>query len=153
MLFRSSISFFRRSLDPDEIYPDSRLDRKLTAYLTTELASNEFVSVLPRLIWQQQGPHRMLSAAALVKFDITNYDTQAVHLGGGVRLNQDAFSGFGPTAAFLMAAYEAGGFLIGLSHDVSLTRLATDHPGRGAFELSISFTGEYHNEESLCPTF
>ena len=52
-----------------------------------------------------------------------------------------------------MAAYEVEGLLIGLSHDITTTSLSSQSPGRGAFELSISFTGLYDNEESMCPTF
>jgi len=149
----SSISLFNREPDLDEPYPDSRLDRKFTVYAAFELASNQFLSVLPRVIYQKQGPHAMLSGSAVVKFDLNNYDNQAAHLGGGIRLNQRAEGSLSPSAAFLMAAYEAGGFLIGLSHDITLSRLAANKAGRGAFEISLTFTGQYENSESLCPTF
>ena len=149
----SSISFYNHSIEQDIEYPDAKLDRKFTAFLSMELASNEYVSVLPRIMWQREGPHQMLSAAALVKFDITNFDTQAFHAGGGVRLNQTASGGMKPSALYLMAAYEVEGLLIGLSHDITTSSLSAQSPGRGAFELSISFTGLYDNEESMCPTF
>lgn len=149
----SSVSFFHREPDLDEPYPDSYLDRKFTAYFITELASTQFISISPRLLFQQQGAHTMVSASASVKFDVNNYDNQAAHLGAGIRMNQRFDDRLAPSAAFLMAAYEAGGFLIGLSHDLTLSQLASDSPGRGAFELSISFTGLYENEEALCPTF
>ena len=57
----SSISFYQHSLDQEIEYPDAKIDRKLTAYLSMELASNEYISVLPRFIWQQEGPHHMLA--------------------------------------------------------------------------------------------
>lgn len=149
----SSVSFYHRAIDIEEPYPDARLDRKFTIHLGAELGSNQYISLLPRLFYQRQGPLQMIAAAAVVKFDITNYDNQALHLGGGIRLNQTATSGINPSAAYVMAGYEAGAFLIGLSHDINLSKLAALSPGRGAFELSISFTGFYDNEESMCPTF
>lgn len=149
----ASVSFFHRAIDIEEPYPDARLDRKFTVHAGAELASNQYISLLPRLYYQRQGPLQMIAAAAIVKFDITNYDNQALHLGGGIRMNQTATSGLSPSAAYLMAGYEAGAFLIGLSHDINLSKLAAQSPGRGAFELSISFTGFYDNEESMCPTF
>jgi type IX secretion system PorP/SprF family membrane protein len=149
----SSISFYNHSIDQEIEYPDVKLDRKFTAMLSMELASNESIAVLPRLMWQSEGPHKMLSAAALVKFDITNYDTQAFHAGGGVRLTQTSSNGMKPSALYLMAAYQIEGLLIGLSHDITTSNLGAQSPGRGAFELSISFTGMYDNEESMCPTF
>ncbi|HUR29918.1 MAG TPA: PorP/SprF family type IX secretion system membrane protein [Saprospiraceae bacterium] len=149
----NSISFYRHTIEPDELLPDSKIYRKLTAFASFELASNEFVSILPRLLWQKQGPHQMFSAATLVKFDITNYDNQAFHFGAGIRLNQTINDGIKPSAGYLLAAYEVQGLLIGLSHDIMLSSLSADDPGKGAFELSISFTGFYDNEESLCPTF
>lgn len=150
---KSSISFYNHSIDQDIEYPDSKIDRKWTTFLSMELASNESVSVLPRFIWQVEGPHQMLAAAAVVKFDITNYDTQALHFGGGVRFNQTASSPFSTSAFYLMTAYEVEGLLIGLSHDITTSNLSALSPGRGAFELSISYTGMYDNEESMCPTF
>ncbi len=149
----SSISFYHNTVDPDETIPDTKIDRKFTGYLSMEIASNESVAFLPRLLWQIQGPHQMLAAAGLVKFDITNYDNQAVHFGAGVRLNQTSSSGLKPSALYLLTAYEVKGLLIGLSHDILVNSLNTGHSGKGAFELSISFTGLYENEESLCPTF
>jgi len=149
----SSISFYQHSIDLDEIILDAKIDRKFTGYLSMELASNETVAFLPRFLWQIQGPHQMIAAAGLLKFDITNYDNQAVHLGGGVRLNQTSSTGLKPSTVYLLTAYEVKGLLIGLSHDILINSLNADHAGKGAFELSISFTGIYDNEESLCPTF
>jgi type IX secretion system PorP/SprF family membrane protein len=149
----SSISFYNHSIDQDIEYPDAKINRKVTTFLSMELASNQYISVLPRVMWQREGPYQMLSAAALVKFDVNNYDNQAFHFGGGVRLNQTATSAMKPSALYLMAAYEVQGLLIGLSHDITTTSLSSQSPGRGAFELSISFTGLYDNDESMCPTF
>ncbi len=149
----SSVSFYTHSLDQDEDLPDARIDRKLTGYLSMEVGSNEYVSFLPRLLFQKEGPHTMIALAGLVKFDITNYDNQALHLGGGIRINQGPSTGLKPSALYLLTAYEINGLLIGLSHDITLSSLSAQAPGRGAFELSISFTGLYNNEESLCPTF
>ena len=149
----SSISFYQHSLDQDIEYPDAKIYRKLTTYVSMELASNEYISILPRFIWQQEGPYQMISAAALVKFDITNYDDKAFHFGGGFRLNQTSTSSLKPTAVYILTAFELEGLLIGLSHDITTTSLGSLSPGRGAFELSISFTGLYENDESMCPTF
>ncbi len=149
----SSISFYTHSLEQDEELPDAKIDRKLTAFLSMELGSNEYVSFLPRLLFQNEGVHTMVAAAGLVKFDITNYDNQAVHAGAGIRLNQGATGSMKPSAIYLLTAYEINGLLIGLSHDITLGNLGGVNPGRGAFELSISFTGFYDNEESMCPTF
>lgn len=149
----SSISFYGHSIDQDIEYPESNIYRKFTGFISAQLASNEFVAFLPRLLWQKQGPHQMLAATALIRFDLTDYDEQALHLGGGIRLNQGVESGFKPSAYYLMAAYEVNGFQVGLSHDINATSLSAQAPGRGAFELSISFTGLYENEDTMCPSF
>jgi len=149
----NSVSFYYNSAEVDEMLPDSKIDRKYTAYLSMEIASNETVAFLPRLLWQTQGAHQMIAAAGLVKLDITNYDNQAVHFGAGIRLNQTPSSSLKPSAAYLLTAFEVKGLLIGLSHDIMLNNLNAGHEGKGAFELSISFTGFYENDETLCPTF
>jgi type IX secretion system PorP/SprF family membrane protein len=148
-----SISFYNHSVDPDEGIPDAKIDRKLTGYLSMEIASSEYLAFLPRLLWQKQGPHQMFTAAGLVKFDINSYDNQALHIGGGIRLNQTSSTGLKPSAFYLLTAYEVKGLLIGLSHDININSLSAGHEGKGAFELSISFTGFYENDDSLCPTF
>ncbi len=149
----SSISFYHNTLGTDPTVPDAKIDRKLTTYASFEIASNEYVSVLPRFLWQKQGPHQMIAAAALIRFDITNYDNQAFHFGAGARMNQTSTGGMKLSTTYLLAAYEIQGLLIGLSHDILLTSLSADDPGKGAFELSISFTGFYDNSESMCPSF
>ena len=149
----SSISFYTHSIDHEIEYPDTKLDRKLTTYVSFELASDEYISILPRFVWQVEGPHQMISAAALVKFDITNYDDKAFHIGAGFRMNQTSTASLKPTAVYILTAFELEGLLIGLSHDITTTNLGSVSPGRGAFELSLSFTGLYENDESMCPTF
>lgn len=150
----NSISFYQRSIeDVNDEWPDVKMYRKVTGYISAEIASSQYLSFLPRLLYQKEGPHTMMAAAALVKFDINNYNDQALHLGGGVRMNQANGTGFQPPAAYLMAAFELEGLLIGLSHDITLSKLGATSPGRGAFELSISFTGFYENADSMCPTF
>ncbi|MBK9984170.1 MAG: PorP/SprF family type IX secretion system membrane protein [Saprospiraceae bacterium] len=154
-LIGNSISFYKHSLD-DETYvllPDSKIDRKLTGYLSMEISSNELIAFLPRLLWQVQGPHQMIAAAGLVKFDLTNYNNSAFHIGGGVRLNQTSSTGLKPSAVYILTAYEVKGLLIGLSHDILVNNLNEGHTGKGAFELSISFTGFYENDDSICPSF
>lgn len=149
----NSISFYHNAADNEDVdLPDAKLERKLSAFASFELASGELFSLLPRILWQKQGAHQMLALAMLGKIDITNYDNQAVHFGGGIRINQ-TLEGMKPSAAYALFAYEVKGLLIGLSHDISLTQLSLDHPGKGAFELSISYTGFYENDDSLCPTF
>ncbi|HZV68307.1 MAG TPA: PorP/SprF family type IX secretion system membrane protein [Saprospiraceae bacterium] len=149
----NSISFYHHPLQDGDESPDFKIDRKFTGYLSMELSSNELIAFLPRLLWQKQGPHQMIAAAGLVKFDLTNYDNQSFHIGGGVRLNQTSSTGLKTSAVYVLTAYEVKGLLIGLSHDVLVNNLNTGHEGKGAFELSISFTGFYENDDSLCPSF
>ncbi len=148
-----SISFYAHTIEPDPLIPDINMYQKYTTFFSMELASDQYVSFLPRFLWQKEGPYQMFAAAAVVKFDITNYDTKALHLGAGIRLNQSHDSAIKPTALYGMVAYEMEGLLIGLSHDVTLSNLSNLASGRGAFELSISYTGFYDNIDAMCPTF
>ena len=61
----SSISFYGHSIDQDIEYPESNIFRKFTGFISAQLASNEFVAFLPRLLYQKQGPHQMLAATAM----------------------------------------------------------------------------------------
>lgn len=149
--FEPDISNYTRTEGFEE-FPESSLSKRLAGYASAEIAVNKLVSLLPRILYQRQGPHTMLNASGQVKFDISKQTTNNLLLGAGVRFaNED--ESLGPNALVLLTGLEIGNFLMGLSYDHNLNDLFNDQQGQGSFEISISFIGEYENSGNLCPTF
>ena len=150
-IVQPSVSFYSRSTGFDNI-PDLKLYQKVTGYLTAEIAANESVSVLPRVAYIQQGPHRLINFGTNVKFAVNDHNSNAFHVGGGIRLARTLGS-LEPSAFSILAGYELKNLLIGLTYDWNLDDLFNERAGQGVFELSITYIGEYENTSTFCPTF
>ena len=59
----------------------------------------------------------------------------------------------GLDALVLMAGLQQGNFLFGVSYDANFQDLTNYNQGQGAFELSISYFGDFENDGVLCPRF
>jgi hypothetical protein len=62
-------------------------------------------------------------------------------------------SGFGPAAAYVMTGFVLENLLIGFSYDFNLNDLVNERLGQNAFEISISYIGDYDNSDVFCPSF
>jgi hypothetical protein len=80
------------------------------------------------------------------------HNQNAFQVGGGFRMAQKE-SAFGPVAAYVMAGIVLENLLIGLSYDLNLDDLVNERAGQNAFEISISYIGEYSNDDYFCPVF
>ncbi|MDX1478724.1 MAG: type IX secretion system membrane protein PorP/SprF, partial [Saprospiraceae bacterium] len=150
-LISPSLSFFARTPDVENAVDIDQFS-KITAYVSTDIAIHKRASLLPRLSWISQGPHSMLNAGTLVRFDINNHNSNALHLGGALRLTEDQGS-LAPSAFSFLTAIELSTFLIGLSYDLNLDDIFNERLGQTVFELSVTYIGEYENEATFCPTF
>jgi type IX secretion system PorP/SprF family membrane protein len=151
-IFQPSLSLYLRTEELAELNNDINLFRKYVIYASADLTINKSFRVLPRILYQQQGPHKLVNLGGNVKFDLTKYNNNAFHLGGGIRFSNKENS-ISPSAIYLLAGMEFTGLLIGLSYDFNLDDLFQDRLGQGIFELTINYIGEYENATAFCPTF
>ncbi len=147
----SSVSLFRRTETLFD-YDDFRLYRKITGYASADITMNEQVRLLPRAAVLIQGPSLLLHSGMHVRFGINEYNNNALHIGGGMRMTKD-LGNIAPSAVMLLTGIELGNFFIGLSYDYNVSSLSQGRIGRGVYEISISFVGEYENISTFCPTF
>jgi type IX secretion system PorP/SprF family membrane protein len=140
-----NISFFSSGL------PGDKLSRKLSGQFAANLPITNRVSLLPRFLIAQQGPHLQINTGANVRTVVGKYGTGAFHLGTWVRpvRNNDSF---GMDAIVALVGFELNNVLLGLSYDLNLRALSAN-VRQGAFEISIAYLGEYESEEILCPKF
>ena len=132
---------------------DSKLFSKYSAQLSAEIPLNWRLSLVPRVLFATQGPHTEINAGSNIRIKINDYNESAIHVGGWVRPVGNYDDSFGIDAAIVMFGLELNSVLIGLSYDLNLTDLTTTQQGQGAFEISITYLGNFDNDSILCPKF
>lgn len=136
--------------------PQNRLFLKTTYQIGARLPLNRNNGknyLLPRIVAYWQGPHLAINAGTNLRLGITTYGDAAIHLGTWVRPVRDAESGFGLDALVFLAGFEYKGLNVGVSYDANLTDFSAPGPFRSAFELSLTYIGNYDEDAVACPTF
>ena len=147
----SNISLFNQ-LDtpvPGQIIEDI-LGTKLSAYASYQRRLTETLSILPKALFISQQQRTEITLGSNVILDMN--DTQDLSFGLGLRALKH-LDGYKPTAVILSTAFQLKDFQFGLSYDVNMLDIASDPAGLNAFEISISFNGNYTNAIDICPKF
>ena len=144
---KPTISFYGSGKEGDKLY--SKLNAQLAASIPLERDNR--VSLLPRLLVAVQGPHMEINAGANIRTALGRYGSSALHLGTWVRpvRNND---GIGVDAIVALLGFEVNSVLVGASYDLNLRALQAKQR-QSAFEISITYLGNYDNEEIVCPKF
>jgi type IX secretion system PorP/SprF family membrane protein len=131
----------------------NRLFRKYSAQASAQipLTRDNRTSILPRVLWASQGPHMEINTGANLRFALGEYGGTALQLGTWARTVRNDGS-VGLDALVALAGVELGSFMIGLSYDVNLRAIQAGQR-QTAFEISLTYLGNYDNEEILCPKF
>ena len=152
-IFQPQLSFY---FDKDDVVikGDSPLFIKYSAQLSASLPISDRVSIIPRALLSIQGPHTRLNAGSNLRIALNNYNGNALQVGAWARPVVDEGNAMRVDAAVLMLGLELGSVLFGLSYDANLEDLAQYQQGQGSIEFSITYLGDYQNDDSvLCPSF
>lgn len=148
-----NVSFYQQVDNPNpELIRSSILDPKWSFYVGGSMQTTRNISVQPRLLFLSQGPYQEAVVGSNVKMRLDDRNTTFVHFGPWVR-GVNNYDGFGMESIMVSAGYEKNGFIIGLSYDHMLSDLLNDRVGLNTLELSMTFIGNYENEDNFCPTF
>ncbi len=147
-VFQPQISFY--SLDDGG---DSKLFAKYSAQLSAEIPLAEQLSLIPRFLFATQGPHTEMNVGTNFRIQLNDYSNNSIHIGGWVRPVGNADDSYSIDAIVALFGLELNSVLIGLSYDINLTDLTTTKQGQGAFEISITYLGDFDNDSILCPKF
>lgn len=144
------VSFYDNAtgvVEGGKLYP------KINAQLSASIPFNRSnrTSMQPRLLAAMQGPHMEINAGTNFRFAMGQYGGSAIHFGTWARPVRNN-GGFGFDAVVALFGLEVNSMLFGLSYDLNLRALEAGQR-QGAFELSISYLGNYDNEKILCPKF
>jgi len=138
---------------------------RLTVHAGGELALTKKMSILPNIIYLDQGPHMEINAGSSVRLAIDgNRANQFLQFGLWYRLGQQVEAIPGGAGQFstslhsdaiiLATRFETGNYGIGFSYDYNISELATGSSANGSFELSVVYL--FCGSESrgvYCPTF
>ncbi len=145
---RPVVSFYDNNTDDgDRLYMKSSVQAAAQMPLTRD----NRVSLLPRALVAVQGPHMELNTGANVRFVLGEFGANALQLGSWVRTVRNEGS-VGLDAVVALAGIELNSFMVGLSYDLNLRAIQAGQR-QTAFEISLTYLGNYDNEDILCPKF
>ncbi len=144
------LSFYENT---EEGTGDSKLYRKYSGQISYQFPVSDKVSLIPRVLFSNQGPHARFNAGTNVRFSLNNYNGNAFQIGTWVRPVATTNGGFDLDAAVFLVGFEMNSVRFGLSYDAYLGDIRTYRQGQGAFEFSIAYLGDFDDEGVLCPSF
>lgn len=146
-VFRPQVTFY----GSEEPAGDSRLYSQYSGQLSATLPLADRVSISPRFLFALQGPHMEMNTGANIRYQFDDFGSTALHIGSWVRPVGSEDSSIDLDALVLLVGMELNAVMIGVSYDLNLTDISTAR--QGAFELSLTYVGEFDNSEIFCPKF
>jgi type IX secretion system PorP/SprF family membrane protein len=111
------------------------------------------LAMLPKLMLSMQGKALELNAGSNFRIQLDQFGFAALHLGAWARPVRDVEGSMALDAIVMLAGLEYQGLMIGFSYDLNTVDLSNTRGQRTAFEISVSYIGEYEDEAIICPTF
>ncbi len=146
-------SFYATQSAGGNIEVTNTLDRKYGIYFNLRVPVGRGAELSPRIYYLQQGSHALTNLGSNLRLPLDESGSSAVHLGTWIRLVRN-MSGFGTESMAGLVGFEVGSFLFGLSYDAAISSVAVSPRHRGAFELSVTYTGLSEDDEAVpCPKF
>lgn len=117
-----------------------RLDPKYTAHVGGSFQATRTVYFLPSVMYAQQGPSRQVNLGTYLQFVMEYRDDGdvAFAIGAWGRLSNTT-----PDALIVGARLDFVRFIVGLSYDVNISKLNTVSNSRGAYEISLIYSGVF----------
>lgn len=141
-----NISF--NSVDSDPLY------MKYTIHGGGEVPINRDMTILPTANLQRQGPSFQTVGGAALRFSTREWDEFALRFGLYGRLAGSFDNSVMTDAAIVYTALEWHDWMLGFSFDTNVSALSAVSGGRGAFEISLTYTNPPARRRDLfCPVF
>lgn len=147
-LFQPQVTFFGA-----DSLPGSKLYTRYSAQAAANipLSRDNRVQISPRLLVATQGPHLQVNAGASMRFAMGQYGSTALNIGAWARqVRNDNGTGFDAVTA--LVGIELNSMIMGFSYDLNPGALKANLR-QSAFELSITYRGNYDNDDIVCPKF
>jgi len=143
---------------------EESLFTRLTVHAGGELGLTKRLSVLPNVIYLDQGPHTEINVGASARMAIdAGITNQYIQFGMWYRLGRQVTQGvtdgtfntsIHSDAIIFATRFETGNYGVGFSYDYNVSDLAVGANANGSFELSVVylFCGA-QSRAVYCPTF
>jgi len=125
-----------------------------TGHIGGQFPLNDNLAILPAALVMQQGP--AFETDLGINFRYSNNDLNELALRAGVwsRLGNKLDRGLQSDAVTIVGMVEYNRWIVGLSYDITVSKLTQANNSRGAFELSVTYIHpEYRRSRVVCPTF
>lgn len=117
-----------------------KLQPKYTFHAGLYAELNNYLNILPSVVFYQQGAARQINAGGYVQFifDYLNDAETAFAVGTWVRVSDPQVD-----AAIIAARLDFQHFTLGTSYDLNVSKLKEVSQSRGAYEISLMYTGSF----------
>ncbi|MEM1319767.1 MAG: PorP/SprF family type IX secretion system membrane protein [Bacteroidota bacterium] len=132
---------------------NSQLFTKLSAQLSADLPLTDRLSLQPRFLYAQQGPHMQVNTGTNLRIRVNDYNSNSLHIGSWVRPVSNEQDEITLDAVIVLVGFEFNNVLFGLSYDVNIDSYRTFDQGQNAIEFSATYLGSFEDESILCPKF
>lgn len=135
---------------------EEQLDRKLVGHIGGQLplGSSGHLSLLPAAAIMSQGANMSTTAGANFRYTDGNWEDLALRVGGWMHFANKLESEFLMDAFIVNAVLETEKWTLGLSYDITTSPLTNANNGRGAFEISLTYTSPEKKRNRLeCPHY
>ncbi len=131
---------------PNESFIDNgaaKLDRRMIGHAELRVGLNENLSVLPKIAYMNQAKSQELNLSGLLGYTLAP-STTTLYLGSSYRMStwdKNLGSGIQSDALIILTGIHYGRFDVGFSYDVNISGLRELSRGKGAYEISLIYTG------------
>ncbi len=146
-----NISFYNTPdiIDPN-VFKTDTLHAKWSVHTGASFKTTDRMSVQPRVNALIQGPYSEVNIGATFRYKLSKTAGQYLLFGPYVRGVKN-YNNFGLESVIGMVGLEMNNFILGLSYDQNVNNLINSRRSLSSLEISLTYIGEYHNEDNFCP--
>lgn len=118
---------------------DYKLSAKYVGHIGSQIELGRIINLLPSAVYYQQGGARQINAGTYFQFVLNDDDWEeltAFSLGAWARVANPK-----PDAFIIGARLDYWNFVMSLTYDINISNLKAVSESRGAYEISIIYTG------------
>ena len=148
------VSFYKNDDDEaQQAKSSSQLLQRYTFHGGAEIESGENIVLSPRLVAMLQGDHAQIIIGNNFIYEPPGTDIFEFHIGAYLRMVRNVDQNPYLDSGGLLVGFQWENFRLGISYDINLGTLDSQFAGRNALEISLSYFGDYENDDGLCPSF
>ena len=133
---------------------DETLYSRWSAHAGGELPLNDNISLLPGAVVMRQGPAFETDLGLNLRYSNNDYNELALRAGAWTRVGNKLDKGFQADAVTIVGMLELNRWTLGLSYDITVSKLTQANNARGAFEISLNYVHPGERKSRVqCPNF